>query len=1178
MKGFHDEIEKLKSDRNYGHSGLDRLQEERERREEREKAVVHHVDDMDGFIDHQEDKLLNKNKQKRKLREREDDDNDEISSQDLDLKINNDLVRAVKNMKVSNANQTKQAKELSEKENLRSKDIMMEMFDTLDKTDAVAPTKKTYQPAAQMAPTNKPFNLKKMDEENPAPMALEPIIDAGLDDDELEALERQFAKPQEQVSTNKMDLEPIKKEPAREPVQAYKSYPSQSDSKLQMNPVISAKDQQDVRKMTLPEILNFKKSLYTISKQKLFDLETKCNDDDPQDCELAIRDGYAKFYWTDIQEDFKNKSNLYIYGKAKVVLQNKTETTVSACLNVKNMERCYYIVKRDNDRVTAEQMRAEVAKRIEKRYPKFHNEIKMKIDHSKWYAFELDIARGNVEAIKVEYSFEHPPLDIPFSGETYHGVLGKTYKTSELFIIENRIMGPCWLDIKASDLVVGKKRDVSHCQIELSVPTMYDITTSVEKPKIPPMKALSVGLVKSKTDSNVINAIVGIFTETYDIENVQPTIKTTPLVFMIPETSFSKGGAEEGKATRANMLENLTRIFGPNIEVQMREFSLINSFCQKLARLDPDLIIGHDIYNTFFDVLIGKLEKLDSSMNYLNSLSKSKRDPVELKRAIKGFGMKKVRNATYGRMICDTQLSSQELIRETNYELDFLAEKHLGQANIFTYRTASSDKAKDVCHIVDEALMSASLALGLCQKFQLVQLNKQLTNVSGCFWYQSFQNLRAERNEMLLMHIFFRNHYIFPDKYDTKRPGEKKGKKREKAKYEGGLVLEPKSGLYQDFILLLDFNSLYPSIIREFKICFTTVEKRHFNSIEFYEPNGKESVPKEEENENEDDEDDDEDIQNKAYNPSSIPDHDHTKIVEGNHNCILPKIVKSLIDKRKEVKREIKATKDESMKETLDIKQKAYKLIANSIYGCLGFKNSRFFAKQIAALITSRGRGILEESSKEVGAMGFEVVYGDTDSLMINSKEKSLIAAIKIGTQIKSKINSQYKTKILEIELDGVFRSLLLLKKKKYAADKLQNLDDVLKETDGSGNVDQVAKYKIELKGLDIVRRDWSGITKTTGERLVELVLSKDLNSDDILSRVYDYLEGLKADMDQGKIPIDKFTIFKQLNKSTKEYNDKGQPHVHVAKAMIKSGNYTDEVLKRHFIPYIICKNLTHCR
>lgn len=98
---------------------------------------------------------------------------------------------------------------------------------------------------------------------------------------------------------------------------------------------------------------------------------------------------------------------------------------------------------------------------------------------------------------------------------------------------------------------------------------------------------------------------------------------------------------------------------------------------------------------------------------------------------------------------------------------------------------------------------------------------------------------RAERNEYILLHEFHRLKYICPDKLYGKKAatavkaekedaeeGERgaKATKGKKDKYKGGLVFDPKRGLWDKYILVMDFNSLYPSIIQEYNIDFTTVE------------------------------------------------------------------------------------------------------------------------------------------------------------------------------------------------------------------------------------------------------------------------------------------------------------------------------------------------------------------
>ena len=132
--------------------------------------------------------------------------------------------------------------------------------------------------------------------------------------------------------------------------------------------------------------------------------------------------------------------------------------------------------------------------------------------------------------------------------------------------------------------------------------------------------------------------------------------------------------------------------------------------------------------------------------------------------------------------------------------------------------------------------------------------------------------------------------------------------------------------------------------------------------------------------------------------------------------------------------------------------------------------------------------------------MNFEIIYGDTDSIMINTNTDKIGEAVNIGLKIKKEINKQYK--YLEIETDGIFQPLLLLRKKKYAALKLENLSDIINK------ISQEPKFTREMKGLDIVRRDWSEISKKASDFALEQILSKK-SKDEVISDIALYLNNL---------------------------------------------------------------------
>lgn len=98
----------------------------------------------------------------------------------------------------------------------------------------------------------------------------------------------------------------------------------------------------------------------------------------------------------------------------------------------------------------------------------------------------------------------------------------------------------------------------------------------------------------------------------------------------------------------------------------------------------------------------------------------------------------------------------------------------------------------------------------------------------------------------------------------------------------------------------------------------------------------------------------------------------------------LPVLIDHIVEQRKQFKKKMKKATNPVDVMIYDIQQKCYKIVANSIYGCLGFPVSRFYSRPLAALITKKGRDSLMAARDIVSKKGgVRVIYGDTDSLMI---------------------------------------------------------------------------------------------------------------------------------------------------------------------------------------------------
>lgn len=320
--------------------------------------------------------------------------------------------------------------------------------------------------------------------------------------------------------------------------------------------------------------------------------------------------------------------------------------------------------------------------------------------------------------------------------------------------------------------------------------------------------------------------------------------------------------------------------------------------------------------------------------------------------------------------------------------------------------------------------------------------------------------------------------------------------------------MEPKVGFYDKFILLMDFNSLYPSIIQEYNICYTTIDESKI-----------------------------------------MPD----STVEAG---ILPRQIKKLVEGRRAVKNLMKNPKiSGEQKMQYDIRQMALKLTANSMYGCLGFKNSRFYAPHLAELVTLKGREILTNTEAEVKKLMHDVVYGDTDSIMVLTNSIDYDKVLAVGNDIKKAINAKYKH--IELDIDGIFKYLLLCKKKKYAATLI------------SRSPEGKLVEKKEIKGLDIVRRDWCRLAALTGEKILDEILSEK-DSEERVENILTILKNVKANF--ATVDVSTLEITKQLTRPINEYtNILTLPHVQVS---IRMNNTMNRMFKKgDMIGYVICKD-----
>lgn len=525
------------------------------------------------------------------------------------------------------------------------------------------------------------------------------------------------------------------------------------------------------------------------------------------------------------------------------------------------------------------------------------------------------------------------------------------------------------------------------------------------------------------------------------------------------------------------------------------EADMLEEFVSIIESYDPDVILGYNINGFDLPYILERL-KITKNSRALGRCEQK----ITVSRK---FGMK-TRNSITGRIVVDVYELIKEsvdkgLLRLKRYGLGDVSKELIDEDKIDISHGEISKhwygNDEQVKKLVDYARKDAELVLKILLSKRMLDKFIEISKFSGLLLQDALEGGEAVRVENLLLREFNRQEYVIPCKPESKEISRREEEQRTKG-FKGALVLEPMVGLHTNSVIYLDFRSMYPSIFIAYNICPTTI---------LFE--------------------DEKEFIKTPFGSSFIS----PKIKIGT----IPKIVHQLMEDRDKIKKRMKNAATEEERRILNAKQIAVKYMTNSFYGYTGYVRARLYVLDIASTITACGRHLIQKTKDVVEEdEKFKVIYGDTDSIMVRTQTKDLEEAFKLGGFLEKKINIAHEGKI-SMKIEGVFKSLLILTKKRYAGLIVEKEDNGMEE-------------KITMKGIETVRRDWCDLVSKSLYDVLEIILKEQDPK-----KAFVYVKGILEKLEKNEIPIEDLVVTKSISKSLKEY--KGvQPHIELFKKLRK--------------------------
>lgn len=541
------------------------------------------------------------------------------------------------------------------------------------------------------------------------------------------------------------------------------------------------------------------------------------------------------------------------------------------------------------------------------------------------------------------------------------------------------------------------------------------------------------------------------------------------------------------------------------------ELALLNTFISWLNDYDPDIIIGWNVINFDMDLLQKRCDKhdvdfvigRDGSVPYWRKNSNSGQKFIEIAGRVVLDGIDLLKTATYS---------------FPSFSLDYVSRELLGLSK------KVEDVDNRVSEITDNFLHNKiALAKYNLEDCRLVWLIFEKTQLL------SFAQLRAQLTGLEIDRIggsvaAYTNLYL-PKLHRSQYVAPNMGDGASSLVSPGGYVMDSIPGLYEH-ILVLDFKSLYPSIIRTFNI----------------DPMGL--------------------IEGLKAPERAIEGFDGALFSREQH--FLPEIIRSLWAERDKAK----AEKNSALSQ-------AIKIIMNSFYGVLGSSGCRFFDPRLSGSITKRSHELLKLTKSWIEGLGHQVIYGDTDSIFVHLSKESLDECLLSGTltiDVRSNANIQQKGDLNAKAIDDVEvnqacrkigKELETFINNKVTKD-LKERFNVVSELEiefethftkfimptirgsesGSkkryaGIVIKEGQQQLIFKGLESVRTDWTELAKVFQRELYHRVFNKLPVKDYVLEMVNKTKSGEFDDL---------LVYRKRIRRKLDEYVKNVPPHIRAAR------------------------------